>query len=158
MNYIKSASYFFTLRYMKYTFMQKLSVQFCKVVYTQHRKSKWLVLRVVDSISYLIHYIIQFLCCAHVKHKKQLVSITHGGRDSAVSTSFSCFDYKKHLGYQWAGKPLTRQEENNQREQWKTERRGKMISEGEGRKWEGKRQKGIERVRVNEAWSCIYPN
>lgn len=50
---------------------------------------------------------------------------------------------------------------HKQREQHKTKRGGsrrlKYMEEG-GRKREGKRQKGIERVRVNEAWSCIYPN
>lgn len=49
-----------------------------------------------------------------------------------------------------------------QREQQKIEvrRGGHEVKVGakEEEENEEKRQDGIERVRVNEAWSCIYPN
>lgn len=57
----------------------------CKVAYGNQRKKQF-GLTVVDSISYLIHYTVQFVSCADVKHNKQLISITRGGRDGALST------------------------------------------------------------------------
>lgn len=72
----------------------------------------------------------------------------------------SCFDYKKTSGVSMSREAINKPK---QREQQKTKgggggAGGESTSEAGGRKREGERQKGIERVRVNEAWSCIYPN
>lgn len=75
---------------------------------------------------------------------------------------FSCFDYKKHLGHQWAGKPLASTKESKQRQQNRGQEgvRDKVKEDvrKETDREERERESGTERVSINEAWSCIYPN